>query len=485
MLYGSMTAKFSISLAVVHLDSNIFHMRKYLIAVFSLIAPYLYSQQKNIDSLHTAIAGNGPDSNKVKMFLRLAHAYVYSRSDSCYYYCNKGLKLSREIKNKGLEAACLSLLGASYAYIGDYPQALHLSLDALMLSEITSDQESIYDANTSVGAVYFFENDSRKALGYFVQTLEIADIKHDDDLIANAAGNMGACYSNLNMPDSSLYYTNRAYKIHQKRKDEDGIANDLNSLGYISEKLNNNTRALTYYQLAEPLEIKTNDITDLCQTTLGMAGIYQKQNKKDSAYSYAYRAMNAATSANFNLEEMQAVGFIASLYESERKTDSAFKYLKMTMTLKDTLFGQEKAKSIQNMTFQENIRQQEIADQTKKAVEARVRNLQLLAIGVFIPLFFIGVLMLSRTKVKPRIVEFLGILSLLLFFEFITDLIYPYVGQWTNENPIWEMLFLVSLAALLEPLNFKLEHWVKHHLVHKHITSPISMTVENTSVYFE
>jgi len=70
------------------------------------------------------------------------------------------------------------------------------------------------------------------------------------------------------------------------------------------------------------------------------------------------------------------------------------------------------------------------------------------------------------------------ILSLLLFFEFITNLIYPYVSQLTNENPIWEMLFLVILAALLEPLNFKLEHWVKGHLVHKPV--PVPLTVENS-----
>jgi hypothetical protein len=141
----------------------------------------------------------------------------------------------------------------------------------------------------------------------------------------------------------------------------------------------------------------------------------------------------------------------------------------------------EKQRAIQNLTFNENIRQQEIADQKKKDEENHTRNLQLLAIGVFIPVFFIGVLFLSRTKVKPRVVEFLGILSLLLFFEFITDLIYPYESQLTNENPIWEMLFLVALAALLEPLNFRLEHWVKGHLVHKPVHQVVPVMVENNS----
>jgi hypothetical protein len=45
----------------------------------------------------------------------------------------------------------------------------------------------------------------------------------------------------------------------------------------------------------------------------------------------------------------------------------------------------------------------------------------------------------------------------------MADLIYPYVSAWTNENPVWEMSFLVMLAALLEPRNFKRDHWVEIH----------------------
>ncbi len=440
-----------------------------------------FTQVRYIDSLRQAIGESKQDSNKVILLLRIAHAYVYSHADSCYYYSNEGLKLSQIINNKSKESHSLSLIGASFAYIGNFPQALNISLEALRLAESIQNSTDIYEAVTSLGAVYYFQKDYEKALGYFVQSLKIGESIRDEDMIANSLGNMGDCYSNLNMPDSSLYYTNLAYKKYKERKDDGGIANELNSLGDINERLNKNLQAQMYYRLAMPLQMKLNDMSDFCQTTLGMAGIYQKQNKKDSAYFYAYRAMNAAISSNFNLVQMQASNFIASLYESEKETDSAFKYLKMTMTLKDTLFSQGKAKSIQNMIYQENIRQQQIDDQKKEAEVNHIRNLQLLAIGVFIPIFFIGVLLLSRTKVKSRGVEFLGILSLLLFFEFITDLIYPYVSQLTNENPIWEMLFLVSLAAFLEPLNFKLEHWVKEHLVHKTVPVPIPIVVESIS----
>jgi hypothetical protein len=53
------------------------------------------------------------------------------------------------------------------------------------------------------------------------------------------------------------------------------------------------------------------------------------------------------------------------------------------------------------------------------------------------------------------------------------------VSELTNENPIWEMFFLVILAALLEPVNFKLEHWVKEHLVHRPVPVPMAVMIEN------
>ncbi len=130
---------------------------------------------------------------------------------------------------------------------------------------------------------------------------------------------------------------------------------------------------------------------------------------------------------------------------------------------------------MENLTFDENNRQQELQDEKKKDHEASVRNLQLIAIAIFIPVFFLFVLFLGRIKVKARLVEFLAIVDLLLFFEFITDLVFPYISNWTNDRPIGEMLILVLIAAALEPLNFGFEKWVKKHLVDKPVLVPVPL----------
>ena len=148
------------------------------------------------------------------------------------------------------------------------------------------------------------------------------------------------------------------------------------------------------------------------------------------------------------LHQLHAVNFLGSFYENKKITDSAFKYLKLTLALKDSLFSQEKSKNVQALTFRENIRQQEIAEQKKQAQEEFTRNLQRAGIAAFIPIFFLILLLLSRTKVTGRVIEFLAIVWLLLLFEFITDFLYPFVSTWTNESPLWEAVDICDCGCI-------------------------------------
>jgi hypothetical protein len=104
--------------------------------------------------------------------------------------------------------------------------------------------------------------------------------------------------------------------------------------------------------------------------------------------------------------------------------------------------------------------------------EKAIKTLQLIAIGIFIPIFFLFVVFLARIHVRTRWIEFLAVLNLLFLFEFITDVAFPYISDWTNDSPAWEMLILVLIAALLEPLNHRVERWVKQKLVRQEVSIP-------------
>ena len=329
---------------------------------------------------------------------------------------------------------------------------------------------------------YSNENDHQKALEYDFKALAENSANEQGEVYAGILENLGGDYQFLNKPDSALYFKNRANEYYAKLKNPINIALSQINLASAYVQMNAYQVALGFYRLALPV-ISENKINEaLCATAVGMAWVFENLNLRDSALYYGRYSMNLARQFNFTSRQIDACTFLADLYEKENNKDSALQLLKLTMVLKDSIYNQDRVKDMQGLTLDETIRQQEIASQKKRAEENHIRNLQLLAIGIFIPVFFLIVLFLSRTKVSARVVEFLGILSLLLLFEFITDLIYPYVGNLTNENPIWEMLILVVVAALLEPLNNKMEHWVKSHLVRKSAPAPVPIPILNTQI---
>ena len=103
-----------------------------------------------------------------------------------------------------------------------------------------------------------------------------------------------------------------------------------------------------------------------------------------------------------------------------------------------------------------------------KEEQQRKQNIQyaLLALGILS--FIILFLALSRRHItNTKVIQFLGVVALLVVFEFLNLLLHPFLERITHHNPILMLLALVCIAALLVPLHHKLEKWATHKLVEK------------------
>ena len=96
----------------------------------------------------------------------------------------------------------------------------------------------------------------------------------------------------------------------------------------------------------------------------------------------------------------------------------------------------------------------------------RKNKLQLIGIILFIITFFAILIIFSRRRAHPKALKYLGLLGLILLFEFIALFIHPYIDRVTGHNPVYMLIILVAIAAILVPLHHKLEHWVKEKLAH-------------------
>ena len=192
-----------------------------------------------------------------------------------------------------------------------------------------------------------------------------------------------------------------------------------------------------------------------------------KTGQLDSALLYAQKSLTLARQDGFIQRVLNAGNFLSAYYEKTHQIERAYAYQKITIAAKDSLFSQEKVRELQNLGFAERIRQQEIAGAKAEAAEARKKNIQMAAIGTFIPVFLGTVLLLRRRKTKPRTLAFMGLIGLLMMFEFITMLIHSYIEEWTHNTPVLMLLMLMAVASILVPFHHKMEHWVKEKLLHK------------------
>src|SRR5579863_3093873 len=429
-----------------------------------LIINSCYSQSHPIDSLKQLLNSEKQDSTRSLLLGQLSDEYRVFNVDTAMLLAEEGLTVAKTVNFIKGEARCLRVVAFMISAAGDNAKALQISLEVLKMEDSINDPRNVVSTLLSIGVIYSRQRDYASSLRYRLLAKDLALRIHDEYLLMIDYLDVGADYENLERLDSAEYYSEQSYALGLKLGDKYTIGSALESLGDICSKTNEESKALKYYRMSIPFCIEGFDNDDLCLSTIGMARIFRKQGLRDSALYFAKISYSRARQSGFILNQLDACSFLVDFYKDYHMTDSAFTYLSEVVAIKDSLFNGEKTRKMQSLTIEEGIRQQEIAAQKVRAQQEQVKNLQLLGIGIFIPIFFIGVLILSRTKVRPRLVEFLGILSLLLVFEFLTDLIFSYLDNWTNESPVWEMLILVIIAALFEPVNNKLEHWVKKRL---------------------
>ena len=199
----------------------------------------------------------------------------------------------------------------------------------------------------------------------------------------------------------------------------------------------------------------------------------KKQGWWTPSLHYARLSFATAREAGFTKRILDASTFLSTYFKGLNRIDSAYYYQGITVATKDSLFSQEKTREVQNLSFSEKIRQQEIEEADKQAKEERKSNIQLLGIVTFISFFFGLLFVFSKRHVNPKIIKFLGLLGLLLLFEFISLFLHPYIATLTLHTPVYMLLIMVAIASMLVPMHHKLQRWVKEKLAQKTMNASI------------
>jgi len=259
-------------------------------------------------------------------------------------------------------------------------------------------------------------------------------------------------------------FINEALEVALRTKNNEGVGACYLNLGMIHTKMKLYDLSKNYLRLSLPY-FYSNNLYFISNVKGALAEVFDSTGEKDSSFFYARQSYQLAKQMGSLDNILYPAQQLVSLFRKSRQPGSALFYQDIAMKLKESLSSIDKQKQVETLTFQEQIRQMDLVKDKFRLRDERVKNLQTAGVGLFIPLFFGLVLLMSRRQIRPRAVEFLGVLFLLFVFEFITLFAHPFVSKWTNESQIWMLLIFVGVALILVPLHDRSERWLKKQLV--------------------
>ncbi|MDZ4807142.1 MAG: hypothetical protein SGI96_02625 [Bacteroidota bacterium] len=443
-------------------------MKKLLVfSVLLLTLQSSFSQIAGIDSMIQKISLE-KDDNK-RLYIIYSTMVLIGETDPILglKYGQSLVEYGKKNKDRIAEFYGISYIGKMYGMIGNFEKGLEKVLEGKKMSEATGNNKLLAISNVFAGHIYKYLADYPKAILFYTATGEAGEKAKYQEALTWSFQNLAECYLAINQIDSALMYAQKDYELCQRIKYFDFISYTLINLGSINGKMRNNAIAIGYFDMAIEECFKTKSLRQLNWALTSKAQYFHSINQIDSSILYAKRAIAAVQSTDFASNSIKPAKLLLDIYR-KMNVDSAFKYSELFRITNDSLFNAKAIQQTQLMTFEDEIRQQKVAEEKIKAVQQRKQNIQyaLLALGIII--FVILFLALSRRHItNTKVIQFLGVVALLVVFEFLNLLLHPFLERITHHSPLLMLLALVCIAALLVPMHHKLEKWATHKLVDK------------------
>ena len=351
--------------------------RSILFVVSIIIWLSAYAQNMDVlqvDKLKRELETAKEDSSKALIMTQLAEAYRDRVTDTCFYYAQKALELSRRIDYPTGESKALSSLSHYFHNRGNLTQALELGLKAL---EIAKKNDLRYDqafAMIRIGNVYMSLKDYHEALNYFHETRQLTKNSPDSFFYAVTFWRAADAYDKLEMIDSALYFAKIAEDTASGMGNKFILEGIAHLLGNAYAKKGNDQLALQYYRkhLVAPSSVNLG-----ATASVNLAAFYKERGIIDSAIYYAEKGYESSTRNSIKQMELASAILLSSLYESTAP-QKALHYLKVAMNAKDSLYGAEQVAAVTSIAFKEKERENDML-RARMAYRSTVKFYSLLA----------------------------------------------------------------------------------------------------------
>ena len=448
---------------------------KKIIALICFVASMqtVFAQNSNFkrDSLYKELEKAQTPAGKVTVWVNIGENYGYAgKLDSLQYASGQILKIASATHQDSLFAKAYVQIGNYFSNTSDYKQALENQFKSLSFAEKAKNIYDIYLATKEIGVTFKRLKNYSEALRY----LKKADFfLKQAPLIPTDAYNrtythIAEVFLGLGQPDSALRYVQLTNEVTSKEKDAYGYARVLYIFATVYKAKGDIDLAESYYKKCIAFSDAENIYAPYVTATTDYGQYLFDTRQYNLSKAYALDGFNKANDAKNKSGMINAAALLRKVYYAVGENDSSYYYSDVKDAYTDSVFNEQRRNQIQNLSFSQQIKEKEDEAKLSEEADQRKQNIQyaLLALGIIS--FIIIFLLLSRSFItNTKLIEFLGVIALLIVFEFLNLLLHPFLERVTHHSPILMLLALVCIAALLVPLHHKVEKWATGKLVEK------------------
>lgn len=350
------------------------------------------------------VAGNIPDSSKARKLAELCFSYLNSNADSAMMFAQEGLALSQKINFAGAEFENLSGMAAVYSLTGNPDKSLQSLTSAIQIAKKQNMQRQLAFAAGNMGSLYAEAGDPELSASYYREAIAAFERANDKQSAAIFLVYLGQVYINMKKPDSALIFLRQGLSRADSIGQQDVVAEGYNGIGDIYLQKRDTLSAIPWYRKAIPLALAAKGDNIAGSSILQLAVIYAAATANDSALVLGRQAFVISQTTGFLRLVSQSAGFLAGQFAKLNRKDSAYHYLLEQKLADDSLYSQEKLKSVRDIQFSEKLRQQESVAQQ----DAYNNRLKLYALVAVLLVFAIVLAMLWRNiRTRKRAYELL------------------------------------------------------------------------------
>lgn len=444
----------------------------FIVACMCSLAFISAPQNRFADSLRKLIENSTNPIEKFDLLNKLGEGLFSGgnvKVDSAF--CFRLLRIAQDLKNDSLLAISYNWIGNYFSWTSHFNKALEFFLKGVPLAEKVNDKRRLSSLYIDISFIHNYTGNAAEEFKYInLARKNLPDKSSPAYAFMNIqVKSLLAKYYLFNGKlDSALHYTQAIREINLDLKSYffDAVSNVLTAGVY--EKLGDTALAEIFYKKGVVIEDSRNDLFPGASPKKMYTEYLLRHNKPVLAKSIALQSLSTSKKIKNNELGLVAAGHLQHIYYRLGNIDSAYYYSRLELTLRDSVFSEEKVNRIQSLAFVEQLRMRDEELKVIKAEEQRSRQIQYLFISIGLIASIIVFLLLSHSIiVNEYVIKYIGIIGLLVVFEFINLLIHPALERITQHSPAIMLLILVCIAALLVPLHHKLQKWVTHKMVEK------------------